>query len=99
MSANTGVAPAYSTAFAVAMKVYDGQITSSPGWTPASTSPRCNAVVHEEVATAWRAPTRSANASSKRATIGPWLTHPLFSTSATARTSASSNSGRANGMS
>ena len=45
MSTNTGVAPANMIEFAVAMKVYDGQITSSPGFTPAAISARCSPVV------------------------------------------------------
>ena len=36
MSANTGVAPQYKIALAVAVNVYDGTITSSPGPTPAA---------------------------------------------------------------
>ena len=35
MSANTGVAPQYTTAAAVAAKVKEGTMTSSPGPTPA----------------------------------------------------------------
>src|SRR5262249_60643584 len=90
ISANTGTPCTYSTALAVATKVYDGTMTSSPGWMPAMTSARWSAVVHEEVAIAWRAPTRSANLDSNSATFGPWLTHRDASTAATARDSASS---------
>ena len=36
MSANTGVAPQYSAALAVATNVNDGTITSSPAPTPAA---------------------------------------------------------------
>ncbi len=57
ISTNTGVAPACMMAFAVAMKLNDGQTTSSPGPTPATSSARCSAVVQFDVAMAWRAPT------------------------------------------
>src|SRR5712691_2361948 len=98
ISANTGVAPAYSTAFAVAMNEYDGQITSPPGPTPLATSARCSAVVHDVVATPWAAPARAATSDSNSATLGPWLTQPLLRTSATARASASPNSGLVSGI-
>ena len=41
MSTNTGVAPVSATEFAVAAKVKDGTMTSSPGPTPAASRPRC----------------------------------------------------------
>ena len=41
MSAKTGVAPVSATEFAVAAKVNDGTMTSSPGPTPAASRPRC----------------------------------------------------------
>ena len=66
-SANTGVAPTYRTALVVAMKLKEGTTTSSPGPIPATTRPRCSAVVQLEVATAWDAPTDSAKPCSNSA--------------------------------
>ena len=40
MSAKTGVAPVRATELAVAAKVNDGTMTSSPGLTPAASRPR-----------------------------------------------------------
>ncbi len=40
ISAKTGVAPQYKIAFAVATKVSEGHITSSPGPTPSAMSPK-----------------------------------------------------------
>ena len=57
MSANTGVAPACTTAAAVAAKVSDGSMTSSPGCSPIPTQISCSAAVPLETATAWPAPT------------------------------------------
>ena len=51
-SANTGVAPVWMMALVVAGQVNEVVITSSPSPTPAASSARCNAVVHEEVAIA-----------------------------------------------
>ena len=55
-SANTGVAPACSTAFVVAGHVNDVVITSSPSPSPAATIARCSAAVHDDVAIAWPVP-------------------------------------------
>ena len=41
MSAKTGVAPVRATEFAVAAKVKDGTMTSSPALTPLESRPRC----------------------------------------------------------
>src|SRR5215467_15707354 len=51
ISAKTGVAPAWTIAFALAMNEYDGQITSSPGPIPDAMNARCSAVVQDVVAT------------------------------------------------
>ena len=56
-SAKTGVAPAWMIVFAVAQKVSGVVMTSSPGPTPAASSDRCRAAVHEFTATAYGAPT------------------------------------------
>ena len=52
MSTNTGLAPTYSTAFAVAIKVNGVVITSSPGPISWASKATCSAVVPEEVAIA-----------------------------------------------
>ncbi len=51
MSAKTGVAPVRATEFAVAAKVNEGTITSSPGPMPLASSPRCRPEVPELTAT------------------------------------------------
>jgi hypothetical protein len=53
MSANTGVPPANTTEFAVAAKVNDGTITSSPALMPAATNAICSAEVPELTAILW----------------------------------------------
>ena len=50
MSTNTGIAPAWSTAIADALKLYAGTNTSSPGPTPAAHSAMCKAAVPEPTA-------------------------------------------------
>ena len=94
-SAKTGRAPCRTAALAVAQKVSGAVITSSPGPTPQAKSAASRAVVPEERATAKRAPTRSAKASSKASTRGPVVSQPERSTSTTAATSSSRISGRA----
>ena len=47
ISAKTGTAPVRATALAVAAKVKEGKIISSPGPTAADNYPRCNAEVPE----------------------------------------------------
>src|ERR1700687_2428914 len=81
ISTKTGDPPAYRTELAVAMKDRLGHSTSSPGLTPADTNARCKAVVQEDTATAWTAPTYSAKRFSNSATRTPWLTQPLRSPS------------------
>ncbi len=68
MSANTGVAPAVTTAAAVAAKVSDGTITSSPADTPAAARARCRAAVPLETAIAWPTPSQRPNPASKAST-------------------------------
>src|SRR5579875_2601494 len=75
-SANTGLAPQCHTALAVAMNDSEGTTTSWPGPTPNAWRARCSAVVQLVVATASRAPTRAANASSNARTRGPWEIQP-----------------------
>ena len=84
-----GVAPAYRTAFAVATKVSDGTITSSPGPRPAARHIRCRAAVPLETAQACGTPTYSANAASNSDVRGPMLSQPERYVAATASMSAS----------
>src|SRR6185312_3417868 len=49
-SANTGVAPVYRTALAVAMNENDGTTTSSPGRRPSTCSMRWRPVVQDDTA-------------------------------------------------
>ena len=90
MSTNAGHAPTWRMAFAVAMQVNAGQITSSPGPTPLRCSAICIAEVHELVATACSAPIHAASRCSNSTAFGPWLTHPERMTGATALASRSS---------
>ena len=48
---NTGVAPACTIAAALAAKVIEGTITSSPGPMPREINAKCNATVPLETAT------------------------------------------------
>jgi hypothetical protein len=82
-------APARTIVAAVAAKVSEGRITSSPGWRSSSVRPSCSAAVPEATAIAARAPTKSANARSNSATRGPCDSHPPRYTDATACTSSS----------
>ena len=50
MSTKFGVAPWYSTTFAVEIQVKAGTITSSPGPSPSAATAKCRAVVPELVA-------------------------------------------------
>src|SRR5205807_10215349 len=93
MSANTTVAPVYRIAFADAMNVNDGTMTSSPGPTSIEASARCKPVVQEVVAMPCFAPTYAATAFSNSATFGPWVTQPLLIDSYGARASSSPSDG------
>ena len=95
-SANTGVAPACSTAFVVAGHVNDVVITSSPSPSPAATIARCSAAVHDEVAIAWPVPTRAANRSSSSRVRGPLVSQPDRSVSITDAISSSPSTGGEN---
>jgi hypothetical protein len=55
-SANTGVAPTYATALAVATQVMSGTMTSSPGPMPRACMAMCSAPVQLDVAIAWSTP-------------------------------------------
>ena len=70
-STSTGRAPASTTAFAVAGKVYAGTITSSPSPSPSAATARWTAAVPEETATACSVPQASARTASNSATFGP----------------------------
>ena len=76
MSANTGVAPVYRTALAVATKLNEGTITSSPGPSPAARQIRCNPAVQLVTASACSTPTYSANRDSSSSVRGPMLSQP-----------------------
>src|SRR5581483_2055018 len=71
MSTNTGFAPTYRTAFAVATYVSDGTMTSSPGPAPSASKARWSAAVPLETESALRTPQSSANVDSNRETKGP----------------------------
>ncbi len=74
-SANAGTAPAQVAAWAVAENVKLGISTGRPGaaraWTT-SMSP----VVHDDTATTWGTPSRSAHACSSWRTSGPLVSIP-----------------------
>src|SRR5438034_10869099 len=80
-------------AFADAMNVNDGTMTSSPVPMPAVASARCRPVVQEVVAIPCFAPTYAATAFSNSATFGPCVTHPLLIDSYGARASSSPSDG------
>ena len=64
-----------------------------PALTPAASSARCSPVVQLETATAYAAPTCSANSFSKAATSGPCVIQPDMMTRAAACASRSSITG------
>ena len=76
ISANTGTAPAFTTAPIVAMNVNAGTITSSPHPTPSAASAQRNAAVPLEVARQKADPNASDAAASRAVTRdgvrGPW---------------------------
>src|SRR5919106_897867 len=84
MSTNTGVAPASATALAVAAKLNDGTMTSSPGPIPMAERPSSSALVPELTATQGLPSTTSANSASNAATSGPCAIIPEASTRSTA---------------
>src|SRR3954471_7238815 len=80
-------------AFADAMNVNEGTMTSSPFPIPAVARARCRPVVQDVVATPCFAPTYAARAFSNSATFGPCVTHPLLIDSKGARASSSPSDG------
>src|SRR5207342_2484102 len=97
MSAKTGVAPVYRTAFAVATNVRDGTMASSPGPRPAARQIRWSAAVPLATAIAWVEPKYSANRFSSSSVRGPMLSQPERYVSDTAAISASPISTSARG--
>jgi hypothetical protein len=85
------------TAAAVAAKVYDGTMTSSPSPIPSARYARCSAAVHDDTASACLTPKCAANFSSSSAIRGPMVSQPERRVSVTAAMSSSeisrSNSG------
>ena len=75
-SANRGVAPARTTAAAVAMNVFAGTTTSSPGPTPSAVRLSCRASVPLARPTAWSTPQYAAQSRSKAVTAGPPMYAP-----------------------
>ena len=68
----TGVAPKYVIGCVDAQKVKLCTSTSSPGFTPAASRPRCTAAVPEESAiTRFPSPTKSSKSFSNPFTFGP----------------------------
>src|SRR2546428_2084718 len=85
-------------AFAEAMNVNDGTITSSTGPTPMAARARWRPVVHGVVAMPCFAPTYVATAFPNSATFGPCVTQPLLIDSNGARASSSVSAGLVIGM-
>src|SRR5215204_1382748 len=92
-STKTGVAPAWTTTFAVAGQVIGVVITSSPGPIPSATRVRCIAAVPEETASACFAPTYAAKRRSSSAAFGPVVSQPERIVRATASISSSPTAG------
>ena len=78
MSQKTGFAFRYSTAFAVAIHVKDGNNISSSSFTPNAASERCKAVVQLVTATEFFAPVNLHHLSSNSFTYLPCTTQPDF---------------------
>ncbi len=98
ISTNTGSAPQWRIALAVAMKEWLTVMTSCPGLTPLTSRARCSETVQFETATACRVPQNSANSRSKAATSGPWVTQPERRTRVTASSSSRPKATLASGM-
>src|SRR4051812_47261986 len=96
-STKTTLAPVLVMTLAVAKKLCDGVITSSPGPTPSISSASCMAPVAEVIVRTGRPPTYWDNAFSNASTCGPLAIQRLRSVSATAATMSSSIEGRAKG--
>ena len=91
MSAKTGNAPTRLTASAVAKKVNDGQITSSPA--PISSASRARTIASVPLATpsACATPRYSAASRSKASTFAPRMNCPRSRTSSNSPRSSSSS--------
>src|SRR5437764_12895397 len=74
-----------------------GTSTACPGRSFNASTPKCSAAVQEFKATAWRAPTCSANFSSNRFVICPVVNQPDRKQLTTSPISASVMDGRKNG--
>ena len=98
ISTNTGLPPARQTEFAVAAKVKEGTITSSPGRTPTAMSAMCRPDVPEFTAIQWRPLTKAENSDSKAATSGPCAIIPDCRTRSTAARSSAPTIGFAAGI-
>ncbi len=90
MSAKAGSAPRYTLQLALAANVRALVSEVSPGPTPAANAAPCRAAVPDENATAWGTSQRSATASSKAVTEGPWVSQSPARTSVTRSTSRAS---------
>ena len=97
MSTNTGRAPARTTTLAVATQDSGVVMTSSPGFTPASSSASSSAPVPETSARTGRPPKYADSCASKAFTCGPLVIQPERSTSTTPAMVSSSMSGRVKG--
>src|SRR3990172_5717824 len=99
MSAKTGTAPTWSTAWAVAMNESAGTMTSAPGPAPAAASAMPSAAVPLFVARQNRAPTKAANSASRARISGapPPPSPPPPSTRPTASRSAAVRRGQRRG--
>src|SRR5258708_35014592 len=84
-STRTGFALKYVTTSAVDANVTVGTNTSSASFRPTASSEKWSAAVQELTASACRTPIKRANASSKRAVLGPVVSQPVSSASTTAR--------------
>ncbi len=83
-STKTGVAPQWTTTFAVAGHVIGVVITSSPGPMSAARRARWSAAVPDASVTACLAPTYSAKRRSSSPARGPVAIQPVWSVSTTA---------------
>jgi hypothetical protein len=88
-SMKRGRAPRHDTGSAVAMKVWAGTATSSPGPMPSAASTRWIEAVPDPVPMAWSAWQNSAKACSSSATSRPWMNRVLSTTSCMAASMAS----------
>src|SRR5690606_24795697 len=98
-STMTGLAPRYRTTSAVAVKVYDGTMTSSPGPTPNASNAKCKPEVAELTAIVWISlpPKKSAKSASNFLVLGPVVTQPERRASTTSAISSSPISGNEKG--